>query len=609
MEKAKRIIVSFALILAMIIVPTGAAFAEDIPDAVTGEVLTETTEAEITDDADVLTNDGSDQEVTEPAESIEPTEPQDPEVTEPEVQPEEIAEPAETEEAAVPEVSSEVRASVKKALPAANAAAPEAANTTVETRDVSGNPDEEEEQQLIDISKYTLQLSRSHMLYTGQRRQCGVKAVKDSKGRVLDPRNYKVTYSYNLYAGTAKVTVTGVEKNGYTGTVSGTFYIVGTVKNLVTVKRMKTAVILGWDKYTKVPVDGYKVYLYNKETKEYKLIKLIKGIDNTQYKVTGLKPSNAYRFVVSAYVKDKVNGMLITGPKSAAKYLYTLPATPPKATITLIKAKKPYVRLEWKNLGTKAVRYQIEYSRYSTFKNSKTVTINNKDASHRNLYGLKNGVKYYFRVRAVNEYQKRNAYGTWSDVRTVYPTSTGWATFSGKKFYYINGYKAKGSYTIGGEPYYFDEETGECHGASYNVWKLAKNASSGTKYLIGLSVNKHRVNVFEKKDGEWVMKYQWRCTTGVNPNHSREGNFTPRGVYKIGKKLRYFGDTYTVWWASNFTGAVWFHSVLYNPGSTTEIQDGRLGIAASHGCVRLAIENSKWIYDNADAGTRVISAD
>ena len=133
MEKAKRIIVSFALILAMIIVPTGAAFAEDIPDAVTGEVLTETTEAEITDDADVLTNDGSDQEVTEPAESIEPTEPQDPEVTEPEVQPEEIAEPAETEEAAVPEVSSEVRASVKKALPAANAAAPEAANTTVET--------------------------------------------------------------------------------------------------------------------------------------------------------------------------------------------------------------------------------------------------------------------------------------------------------------------------------------------------------------------------------------------------------------------------------------------------------------------------------------------
>ena len=37
-----------------------------------------------------------------------------------------------------------------------------------------------------------------------------------------------------------------------------------------------------------------------------------------------------------------------------------------------------------------------------------------------------------------------------------------------------------------------------------------------------------------------------------------------------------------------------------------EIKDGRLGINASHGCVRLALSNAKWIYDNIPRGTKVV---
>jgi len=33
--------------------------------------------------------------------------------------------------------------------------------------------------------------------------------------------------------------------------------------------------------------------------------------------------------------------------------------------------------------------------------------------------------------------------------------------------------------------------------------------------------------------------------------------------------------------------------------------DGRLGMALSHGCVRLNINNAKWIYDNIPAGSTV----
>ena len=55
-----------------------------------------------------------------------------------------------------------------------------------------------------------------------------------------------------------------------------------------------------------------------------------------------------------------------------------------------------------------------------------------------------------------------------------------------------------------------------------------------------------------------------------------------------------------------FYGNYLFHSVLYEPGSMTDIQDGRLGINASAGCVRLSIGNAKWIYDNIPSSTKVV---
>ena len=48
------------------------------------------------------------------------------------------------------------------------------------------------------------------------------------------------------------------------------------------------------------------------------------------------------------------------------------------------------------------------------------------------------------------------------------------------------------------------------------------------------------------------------------------------------------------------------YTVLYKQGSMSVITDGRLGINASHGCVRLNINNAKWIYDNIPRGTKVV---
>lgn len=45
---------------------------------------------------------------------------------------------------------------------------------------------------------------------------------------------------------------------------------------------------------------------------------------------------------------------------------------------------------------------------------------------------------------------------------------------------------------------------------------------------------------------------------------------------------------------------------IYNQGMFNN-QDGRLAQNLSHGCVRLAIQDAKWIYDNIPYGTKAVT--
>jgi lipoprotein-anchoring transpeptidase ErfK/SrfK len=90
------------------------------------------------------------------------------------------------------------------------------------------------------------------------------------------------------------------------------------------------------------------------------------------------------------------------------------------------------------------------------------------------------------------------------------------------------------------------------------------------------------------------------CTSGAASTP------TKKGVFTVASRGLSFGSGYTCWYWTQFSGNYLFHSVLYNSGSKTSIQDGRLGINASHGCVRLALADAKWIYDNIPSGTKVV---
>ena len=51
-----------------------------------------------------------------------------------------------------------------------------------------------------------------------------------------------------------------------------------------------------------------------------------------------------------------------------------------------------------------------------------------------------------------------------------------------------------------------------------------------------------------------------------------------------------------------------FHSVLFTKkgGKATSGSVSALGRRASHGCIRLAVKNAKWLWENITDGTTVV---
>ncbi len=127
------------------------------------------------------------------------------------------------------------------------------------------------------------------------------------------------------------------------------------------------------------------------------------------------------------------------------------------------------------------------------------------------------------------------------------------------------------------------------------------NIKSPTITLITTDLENKFTYVFEKgSDGLWNQLYKWECTVGKPSTPTIKGTF-----YVNGRKPYFGSDTYRVKYATRIRGSYYYHSILFNANGT-EIIDDRLGMALSHGCIRLAVENAQWIYDNILDTTTII---
>ena len=131
---------------------------------------------------------------------------------------------------------------------------------------------------------------------------------------------------------------------------------------------------------------------------------------------------------------------------------------------------------------------------------------------------------------------------------------------------------------------------------------IAQGYSSSTGYLLMVDRSAHRTGVYKGSRNNWQNQKYWLCSNG------KASTPTITGVYRLGIKGLYFWSGNTkCWYYSQISGDYLFHSVIYDGSSSpVRILDGTLGAATSHGCVRLALENAKYIYDNVPYGTTVV---
>ena len=224
--------------------------------------------------------------------------------------------------------------------------------------------------------------------------------------------------------------------------------------------------------------------------------------------------------------------------------------------------------------------------------------------------GLKtiDGYRYYFSSKGIMKVgaiaYKGKLYYFRDSGRAV--MKTGWFKGSDKKKRYSlgKGRVATGQKKIKGVWYAFSSRTGILtRRIGDDVDKKFQSYTSSTRYLMVVKLSEHKVRIYRGGKNRWSRIHTYSCTTGAPSTP------TVRGTFSIGAKGLYFntGTAQRCWYYTQFCGNYLFHSIIYDRSSSPRnVVDGRLGISASHGCIRLALANAKWIYRNIPRGTKVV---
>lgn len=210
---------------------------------------------------------------------------------------------------------------------------------------------------------------------------------------------------------------------------------------------------------------------------------------------------------------------------------------------------------------------------------------------------------YYFQKKTGKRYEKAGIHkvdGAIYFFSEKHALKKGWTRNAEKKKMYFSK-KTYEAYTgwnyVGKYKYYFDKKGQLCQDVRK---KLGKQKSYNIKVNRAASC----VTVYAKdgKRGYTIPVVSFVCSAG---------NDTPIGTFKIRDKLRWHELMGPCWgqWCEHLTDSILFHSVYYNESCNNRTlctsAYNRLGTIASHGCIRLAAGDAKWIFDNCVKGTKV----
>jgi len=130
------------------------------------------------------------------------------------------------------------------------------------------------------------------------------------------------------------------------------------------------------------------------------------------------------------------------------------------------------------------------------------------------------------------------------------------------------------------------------------------------RYEIEVDLVNQVVTVTDTTDGSIAL--QAICTTG----EEKPSTITPTGTWRLNSTRRRFGyftkyECYAQYWMQ-VVGGIYFHSILYSrpvEGYFTRTSYYDLGTPASHGCIRMLVDDIRWMYYHCPPGTQVTITD
>lgn len=129
------------------------------------------------------------------------------------------------------------------------------------------------------------------------------------------------------------------------------------------------------------------------------------------------------------------------------------------------------------------------------------------------------------------------------------------------------------------------------------------NIESTTSYFINVNLENQKTYIYKGKADKWQLVRTCPCSTGISGEDD-----TPSGSFSTKEKGDwFFSDKYNQgakYW-TQITGDILFHSVPFAKDKTT-VLDYTMNKTSSHGCIRLSIDDAKWIYTNIPKGSKVI---
>jgi lipoprotein-anchoring transpeptidase ErfK/SrfK len=131
-----------------------------------------------------------------------------------------------------------------------------------------------------------------------------------------------------------------------------------------------------------------------------------------------------------------------------------------------------------------------------------------------------------------------------------------------------------------------------------------KNSSKKgkSKYFVYVDISNQRVYIYDRVSTKLVKCFI--CSTGM------DGYDTPKGEFTVtNRDVSFYNPEYqegAYFWVQ-FNGNILFHSIPFDKDYKIEQEEEKkLGKKASHGCVRLQMDDAKWVYDNISSGTIVV---